>query len=462
LDPKHQALRWFVTAQSGDSAECAEKALDAGFRPDWLRTYSHPQRCFVDTAEYLLGAVALAHLDRTGVCPGIVVLRQWLTDAQRRGAVPGDYVGQASAILDRLPGLPLSLGDVEPIVGALREQYQLGNLYAGLHTTVEQLKVAPPEEIARELRRVADSVEETAQTSSAVYSLADVADARWEEYKAAELNPERARGVLLGWLAFDERNNGIRPGEVLVVAANTSVGKSAFQVRSALNAWRLGRRNVMLVNKEMSARVQHQRMEAMELCSLLRERPDVERLVTRIEMGTLGEDMKELYHQLLESYRQNPAQFWIVPPDAYRDLGDLNSLVGRYKRKWGLDLVCADNLNFQRAPGARADRHDLVLGDTIGYLHDIAVRHNVAIITDVQSPRQVAIKREITKEEAVGYSQIIIHTADDLIRLFRIDEHFLEAQVLKARSGESNYSFQLYFDPRNMHMEYVADNGGGW
>lgn len=123
---------------------------------------------------------------------------------------------------------------------------------------------------------------------------------------------------------------------------------------------------------------------------------------------------------------------------------------------YGLDLVCADNANQQRAPGTRAERHDLVLGDTLKFLHDLATRYDVGVITDVQSPPDVEDKREATMYQVVGYSKMIVHHADDLIRLFKLDDRFLEAQALKSRSGEAGYSFQLYFNPGSMQMEYVS------
>lgn len=463
-DLRHQALRYFVAVTDTDTTECAECALEQGFGPTLLQQYVHQDRRFAETPESRLVTEAEQHLNRTGQLPGIALLQTWIAQSLAQGHITQQLAAGASAALGAVVYYHLILGDVETVVKNLREEYQRNTIILGMIGISEgELDTAPIPTITAALRRLVDTVEETGATgTTGVYTLAEMADKRWEEYLLREGDEKAGRGIMLGWLEYDQRNNGVRPGELLIVAANTSVGKSAFQARSALNAWRLGGRNVLLINKEMSARVQHQRMEAMELGTLLANSPDVGRLLSRIELGQLPEQARGLYQQLLQSYKDNPAQFWMVPPDAYTNLGDLEGLISRLKRKHGLDLVCADSLNLQTAPGPRGERHDLRLGDAVGFLKDMATRYDIGIITDAQSHRDAMGKREVSLKQAVGYSSMIVQHSDDVIRLFPIDTNFLEAQVLKSRNGETGYSFQLYFDGPNMRMEYVSSSVGEW
>lgn len=454
MDLRHQALRWFINTGNDDTS-CAERALDCGLRPEYLQVYDHSSLSFVHTPEYVLLYEAKQHFDRTGSLPGVGLLNKWIYELVRGGHIDRATASAMSAVINVIPRYSMVQGDVPGVVAALRDEYLRGMAYRGVAELVErELRHGAPEAIGAALRRVAEDIEATDEQGS-FYSLADIVEKRWEEYVRREQNEEEGRGIMLGWPDYDRRSNGLRRGEVLVIAANSNVGKSSFQLRSALNAWRLGRCNVLLINQEMTAATQHRRMEAMEMSDILREQGEVRDLLFKIELGKLGEN-REMYRKLLESYRDNPSQFWVVPPGTYNDLGDIESIIARLRRKHGLDLVCADNANQQRAPGTRAERHDLVLGDTLKFLHDLATRYDVGVITDVQSPPDVEDKREATMYQVVGYSKMIVHHADDLIRLFKLDDRFLEAQVLKSRSGEAGYSFQLYFNPGSMQMEYVS------
>jgi len=130
--------------------------------------------------------------------------------------------------------------------------------------------------------------------------------------------------------------------------------------------------------------------------------------------------------------------------------------VARYRRKYGLEVLCADSLNLHSIGSNSGDRHDLAMGNNVQALSDLAKGLDVAVITDLQSPQKVAQKRVCTKEEAVGYSQQILHGLDVLIRLYPLSEDELEAQVLKARNGDVGYNFNLYFDRSNMRLEYAG------
>ena len=453
MDLRHQALRWFINL-GDDTLACAEAAIERGLRSEHLQGYDHPTLAFIRGPEYLLFHQSSQYFDRHGELPGAATLQQWLQTLERGGHIDSNTSGAMAAVLAVLPRYASIPADVIGVADSLIAEYKRGMAYSGVGRVVDrELRHGSPDDIAAGLRRVADDLGVDEGTHG-VYSLSDVVESRWQQYVHREENPGSGRGIMLGWPAYDQRNNGVRRGAVLVITANTSVGKSAFQVRSAINAWRLGRHNVLLINQEMNCETQHRRMEAMELSTLLRDQGHSRRLMSELELGELGDD-REVYRQLLESYRDNPAQLWMVSPDVYNDLGDLEGTIARLKRKHGLDLVCADNANHQRAPGARAERHDLILGDVIKWMHDIAVRYDVGVITDVQSPPDVADKREVNVYQAVGYSKMIVHHADDVMRLFPLDDAFLEAQMLKSRSGDSGYSFQLYFHGPSMHIEYV-------
>lgn len=453
-----QALRWAVQVTQGDTPECLDQALNLGLQPEYLRAWSPARRTLEDTPEGLLLAVCLRVYEIQRTLPTAVLLTDWAEQQLRGGRLSQERFEAIVGILHALPHLVCAPSEVAAVVNRLREDY-LRHLGArGIIELAETtLPHAPIPEVSAHLRQLANELDASDRTEQAgIYTLAEIADERWQQYLVAEHDDHVGRGYQTGWLEFDKRNNGVKPGEVMVVAANSSVGKSAFQLRTALNLWRCDGRRVMLVNREMTNTMQHGRMEAMELAQVLGDDPTIEHLATRIQTGELNEKEREIYRQVLDTYKHYDVPFWVVSPDAYRDLDDLAATVSRYCRQYGLEVLCADSLNLQRVGGGHGDRHDLQMGANVQRMADIAKTNNIAVLTDCQSPQQVATKVRCTKEQAVGYSQQILHGSDVLIRLYPTSDWELEAQVLKARSGEANYSFNLYFDRSNMRMEYAG------
>jgi len=347
---------------------------------------------------------------------------------------------------------------VEPVVARLKEEYLRRLGAVGILSLAEhRLGHAPIPQISAELREIADKLDEqVVAASSGIYTLSEAADRRWQRYLEVESNEQAGRGMQLGWLEFDKQNNGLKPGELLVVIANTSVGKSAFQLRTLLNLWRLDGRRVMLVNREMSNRVQHGRMEAMELSKAIGKDAQVDRLLTRIDLGELSSDEREVYREVLESYKSYDVPFWVVSPDAYSDLTELASVVARYRRREHLEVLGADSLNLMHIAGRRSDDHWLQMGANALLLKHLAVSQDIGVITDCQANRKSARRRDVTVEEVFGYSYQIMQHADVVLRLFPLNEHEIEVQVLKGRDGAAGYTFSLYFDPSNMRMEYAG------
>lgn len=452
-----QALRWAMQLSAADTTTCIDRALDLGLKPEFLRAWSQARRCLEDTPEALLLAMALRVYETRQSLATPVMLKSWVDEEHRAGRIGDPQLQSMRGVLDALPHFLQRPQDVEPVVQRLRDDYLR---YVGAHGIVsiaEDLHQRQVPDISNHLRALADQLDGGYTTSNqGIYTLADIADARRDRYMDVANDHKLGRGYMTGWYEFDMRNNGLPPGQVMVVTANSSVGKSAFQLRTALNLWLAGYK-VMLVNKEMTNKSQHGRMEAMILSNLLADDPALQNLVMRITVGELEEAELDLYFEMLEAFKAYDVPFWMVSPDAYTDLNDLASLVASYKRQHGLQVLCADSLNLHRVRhGGGGQRDDLRIGDNTRMLADLAKIHDLAVITDCQSPQGVATKRVCSKEEAVGYSQRIIHDADVLIRLYPTDDYALEAQVLKARDGDVNYTFDLYFDRGNMRMEYAG------
>jgi replicative DNA helicase len=68
-------------------------------------------------------------------------------------------------------------------------------------------------------------------------TLRDSANDYFQKFKAKQDNKELNRGVMSGFSVLDYHTNGLRNGELLIVAGSTGTGKSVFLLNYAVNAW---------------------------------------------------------------------------------------------------------------------------------------------------------------------------------------------------------------------------------
>ena len=228
---------------------------------------------------------------------------------------------------------------------------------------------------------------------------------------------------------------GFRPGDLAVVAALTSVGKSAMLSFMARNA-AAQRRRILLVSCEMSATQNAERFLAsishVPLSQIMRrERMTDEQSISVSEGLNL---YKPEYIRVLSSGSMTPA---LVRRDAMR-----------MKTSIGLDLIVVDYLQRLRTDRAGATRAEDV-GAIAAALKSMAVDLNVPVLTAAQFNREAAKGRsEYRGQEQLGVpalhqlrdsSQIedeanCVIVLDEPKRVYEGLRH-INAHVVKNRSG---------------------------
>ena len=163
-------------------------------------------------------------------------------------------------------------------------------------------------------------------------SIADVI----EEIESRDAD-HKMSGIATGWKSLDTLTGGWRKGELIVVGARPSMGKSAFALALSRSATGAGHKT-LFVSVEMSIDMTTQRLLALETGIDLRRISNS--ALTQEEIYRLRCARADLYDIPLFVSAKNPMT-----------IGDVRSVAVRMNAKHGLDMIVIDYLQMIETKG---------------------------------------------------------------------------------------------------------------
>lgn len=183
----------------------------------------------------------------------------------------------------------------------------------------------------------------------------------------------RANCVMSGLLTLDESIGGWMPGELVILAARTSVGKTALATQMALFASAAGKR-VLFISLEMESYELVNRI----LCGAAR--------VDSRQIRTGEYDDDDLSRMTYQASKIHDHELFIWAP-SYATTGRIRAMCRRIKAMAGLDLLVVDYLQLLRPMIPKSKRYEEVSDDTAA-LKAIARELQVPVISLAQLNRQ--------------------------------------------------------------------------
>ena len=159
--------------------------------------------------------------------------------------------------------------------------------------------------------------------------------------------------VYIDFPKFDQMTHGLKPGEMVLIAARPSVGKTAFALNIAANVAINHGKKVAIFSLEMPADLLAKRM----LCYISR--------VESNKMDTRGGLTQTDYKKLYNGYRALLASDIYIDDYSMNGPSDVLSKCRRLKREKGLDLVIIDYLQLMTATknGRSAESRQVEVSD---------------------------------------------------------------------------------------------------
>lgn len=159
--------------------------------------------------------------------------------------------------------------------------------------------------------------------------------------------------IYIDFPSFDQKTHGLKPGEMVLIAARPSVGKTAFALNIAANVALNHGKKVAIFSLEMPADLLAKRMLAY---------------ISKVEsnkMNTRGGLTQTDYKKLYNGYRALLASDIYIDDYSMNGPSDVLSKCRRLKREKGLDLVIIDYLQLMTAQknGRSAESRQVEVSD---------------------------------------------------------------------------------------------------
>lgn len=276
--------------------------------------------------------------------------------------------------------------------------------------------------------------------------ITDLTDEVVEDYFTAKNSPG-LRGVTLGYPTLDNLTLGAQPGDLVVIAGRTGMGKSWTLVKMAYEAWLSGH-NLGLVSMEMTLLPIARRWIGLHS----RINPNL------IRAGTLSPAGE---HRLIQQAQEIATQAGQHGQNAYLLSGDFSKSVSQVERlvaDYEIDILYIDAA-YLLTPEGRRQGHVTKweqIATVIQQLKRIALRYSKPIVLSVQMNRNVKKGTNRTLDTTdIGGSDSIPQDAS-IICGIRQGEAPNEKtsriiDLMKNRDGEeSSFPIHYKFDPVNL------------
>ncbi len=190
----------------------------------------------------------------------------------------------------------------------------------------------------------------------------------------------RISGVPTGFTALDRLLTGLHPGELILIGARPSMGKTSFAINIASHAAFSAGRTVAFFSLEMPREQIAMRM----LCS------DARVDMQKVRQGTLSTD--EWMH-LADSIGPMASAHCYLDDTAGITTAQLRSRCRRLMMDHGLDLIVLDYLGLMRTDG-KVENRQLEVSEISRSLKAIALELKVPLVACAQLSRAAATRQE--------------------------------------------------------------------
>jgi replicative DNA helicase len=253
-------------------------------------------------------------------------------------------------------------------------------------------------------------------------------------------------GLATGFIELDGKLGGFQSGNLVILAARTSMGKTALATNIAVNVSRSGR-SVAHFSLEMSREQMHLRILA-------------ERSGIPAELIRRGKLQQSDFDRLIEIEREMSATPLLIDDTASLSIAALRGRARRLKRQQGLGLIVVDYLQLMRPAAAARSAENRVneVSEISRGLKMIARELDVPLLALSQLSREV--ERRPDKRPMLAdlrESGSIEQDADIVLFIYR-EEYYLSRQDPAKLSAEEE---QTLADVQNTAEIIIGKNRSG-
>lgn len=290
----------------------------------------------------------------------------------------------------------------------VRERSVLRSLsFAGAHIqSIADKPTQATESVLEEAERTIFAIGELG-IDGQTYELRDLVYEALDQFDSIA-SGRRTAGVPSGFVDLDELTTGFHPGELVIVGARPSVGKTALGIAIANNVRKAGTA-VLFASLEQS----RQELAMRLLCMEARVNSH------RVRSGHIGMEDSERLQEAVPKLRSGGLHIDDTPRQS---MFRIASTARRLKRKHGIGLIVVDYLQLLEPENRREPRHEQV-GQCTRKLKALAKELNIPVLALAQLNRaseerpnmrpRLSDLRESGSIEADADTVMLLHRQDD-------------------------------------------------
>ena len=249
-------------------------------------------------------------------------------------------------------------------------------------------------------------------------------------FKAKAQNQEVAQGVLTGFKTIDYYTNGMKPGELMLFAADSGCGKSIFLVNLATNCF-LGKNKLPESKQEAKEKLDWKKSNNVLYISLEMNEEEVQNRILScmsdvnsldLDKGIVGPEEAARLKKALAYWEHGPGDIKIVDVARGCKMSDIQEIYENCCLSFKPDLVVVDYLGLMvdNLEDSNADWEKLK--NVAEQMHEFARYNKVPVATAVQLKTTKPGDGGIGLHK-IGRSSMIAHNANIVLQLeYREDE----------------------------------------
>jgi replicative DNA helicase len=266
-----------------------------------------------------------------------------------------------------------------------------------------------------------------------------------EEYNAKLNDPHFDQGIKTHYSYLDSVTDGLRPGELLLVAAESGAGKSMLLMNLAIQIWM--QKNTIEMTSDFT-----EGHSVLYFSLEMPFKPCLNRVLSRlsctpskkIRAATLEQEEATKLKKALKFINNYPHQFEIVDIPRGATMESLELIYEEAKAIYDPKIIVIDYLGLMDYDGGEMDDW-LKLGKISEKIHEFARVHNCIVLSAVQLNRSKGKDQEDKIGlHRIGRSALIMQNANIAIQIEtrpnEKDYPDMKYHLIKNRDGELGYA----------------------
>lgn len=389
-----------------------------------------------------------------------------LIDLQGQNAV-----SEPEEIIERLTSGFNTVDELNPTIDLIKKDYQrslLKRASSKLKELTEANDLTIDDYQARAQEIIFQATNESNDLEKHIYNMEEVLMESFSNYMDRK-HKKADVGLRSGFISLDNLIGGFKRGHLNVIAASTSMGKTAFAINIAKNVLKR-KAKVAVISLEMDATEVVDRMVVQES----------QVNAWKYTQGETNEEEDQRVSKALDNLHELPL---MISDERGLNTAQIRARLRKFKAQMdGLDLAIVDYLQMIQLPEEHAQNTSRAVGQIVLQLRNLASELDIPVILISQISRSFTSrqdKRPVLSD--LRDSGNIEEVADGVIFLYRHAHTSAKAReeaeaegtesdtdiiIAKQRTGQTG-SIKLFFeedfirfvDPENLSLEGTIPHG---